>query len=504
MTKPALSLSPAVSPESSSPGWVGTGIAGLDDVLGGGLPAHHVYLVVGDPGVGKTTLALQFLLEGVRRGESCLYITLSETQAELKTVAASHRWNLGKLNIFELTALEQKVRAETQNTFYMPSEVELSETVASLLQEIDKRAPQRVVFDSMAEIRLLAENPLRYRREILALKQFFIGRHTTALLIDDRTAESQDSQLRTLAHGVVELEQIHPKYGSERRRLRVTKLRGVRYRGGNHDYTIETGGLVVYPRLVASEHRGDVTDSVISSGLPALDALLDKGLNRGTSTLFLGGAGTGKSVLCSQYAVAAAQRGERTTLFLFDERLETFLLRSRNLRLPVDEAMKSGLLTVLQIDPSEKSPGEFTHMVRSAAENGAKLIVVDSVNGYFRSMPEERYLLVHLHELLSYLGQKGITTLFTMAQHGLIGAGIEAPTDLSYLADTVILLRYFEVAGEVKKSIAVVKKRTGMHENTIREFEISAEGTRVGPPLTGFQGVLTGVPEFLGKREDLI
>ncbi|HYE98143.1 MAG TPA: ATPase domain-containing protein, partial [Planctomycetota bacterium] len=487
MTKQDTRDAPATGrpPAPPSAGLIGTGIAGLDDVLGGGLPPHHVYLVAGDPGVGKTTLALQFLLEGVRRGETGLYITLSETQEELKAVAASHRWDLGRLGIFELTALEQKVRTEAQNTFYLPSEIELSKTVTGLLQEIERRAPQRVVFDSMAEIRLLAENPLRYRREILALKQFFIGRHTTALLIDDRTSEAQDSQLRTLAHGVIELEQLHPEYGAEKRRLRVTKLRGVRYRGGHHDYSIQTGGLVVYPRLVASEHRGDLTDTLISSGLPALDTLLGEGLNRGTSTLLLGGAGTGKSVLCSQYAVAAADRGERTSVFLFDERYETFLLRSRNLRMPVDDRIRAGKMTVHQIDPSEKSPGEFSTMVREAVEGGSKLVVIDSVNGYIRAMPEERYLLVHLHELLSYLGQKGVTTLFTLAQHGLVASDMSAPTDLSYLADTVVLLRYFEIAGEVKKSIAIVKKRTGRHENSIREFEITADGIHVGPPLKG-------------------
>lgn len=476
----------------------------MDDVLGGGLPAHHVYLVAGDPGVGKTTLALQFLLEGARRGESGLYITLSETHAELRAVAASHRWNLDSIGIIELTALEQKIRTEAQNTFYPPSEVELSKTVTGLLEEIEKRRPQRVVLDSMAEIRLLAESPLRYRREILALKQFFIGRQTTAVLIDNRTSEAQDSQMRTLAHGVIELEQLHPEYGPERRRLRVTKLRGMRYRGGHHDYAIVTGGLAVFPRLVALEHRGEPADDRLPSGLPALDALLGRGIDRGTSALFLGGAGTGKSVLCSQYVLAAARRGERSAVFLFDERLDAFLMRSRSLKLPVDEAMRSGLLKVRQIDPSEKSPGEFGTMVRQAVDDGATLVVIDSVNGYIRAMPEERYVLVHLHEILSYLGQKGVTTLFTIAQHGLVGADVSAPADLSYLADTVILMRYFEVAGSVRKSIAIVKKRTGAHENSIREFEISPEAVRVGPPLKAFHGVLTGVPRFLGAREDLI
>jgi circadian clock protein KaiC len=485
-----------------------TGISGLDDILGGGFPKTRLYLVEGDPGSGKTTLALQFLLEGIRLGESGLYVTLSETKDELLAVAASHGWSLDNVTIHELALPEEKLTPGGHYTFFHPSEVELGGTTKSILAEVERVKPVRVVFDSLSEMRLLARDPLKYRRQILGLKQFFIGRNCTVLLLDDRTSTDGDLQLQSLAHGVVMLEQLSPLYGAERRRLRVIKMRGVRFRGGYHDFTIERGGLHVYPRLIAAEHSDkDLRKSYVrpktSTGLPELDQLLGGGLTMGTSTLIIGPAGCGKSAFATQHASAAAERGQKTAFFAFDEGLQTLLERSEAIGSKLPQYVKEGLITLKQIDPAERSPGEFVYLVRRAVEDGASIVVIDSLNGYLNSMPEEKFLVIQLHELLSYLNQKGVVTILVVAQHGMVGTAMQAPVDISYLADTVVLLRYYEAMGHVKKAISVVKRRTGDHEATIREYTLSASGMEVGQPLKNFQGVLTGVPQILSVEGTL-
>jgi circadian clock protein KaiC len=472
-----------------------TGIAGLDNILGGGLVRDRLYLLQGDPGSGKTTLALQYLLEGLRQGEKGLYVTLSETTEELTAVAQSHGWSLDNLEIVELVASETDLAGDTQVTMYHPSEVELSETTRVVLEAVERVNPSRVVFDSLSEMRLLAQNSLRYRRQILALKQFFIGRRCTVLLLDDRTAEGSDTQLQSIAHGVISLEQLAPEYGAERRRVRIMKLRGTSYRGGYHDFCIKAGGLEVYPRLVAAEHKTAFEKARIASGVPRLDALLGGGPDRGTSTLLLGPAGSGKSTVAVQYAAAAAGRGEHAVIFAFDESCATLEARTAALGVRLEQGSKAGQVKVHQIDPAEVSPGQFAYMVREAVERDhAKVIVIDSLNGYLNAMPEENFLTLQLHELLSYLGRQGVTTMMVVAQHGLMGSAMQTPVDTSYLADSVVLFRYFESRGTVRKAVSVVKKRSGAHEDTIRELRLDSSGIHLSEPLTQFHGILTGVP----------
>jgi circadian clock protein KaiC len=472
-----------------------TGIKGLDDILGGGLVRDRLYLVDGDPGAGKTTLALQYLLEGAARGEKCLYVTLSETKEELTASAHSHGWSLDALELVELIASEKDLAGDTHVTMYHPSEVELSETTRSVLDAVERVNPTRVVFDSLSELRLLAQNSLRYRRQILALKQFFIGRRCTVMLLDDKTSEGSDTQLQSIAHGVLSLEQLAPLYGAERRRLRVMKLRGTSYRGGYHDFCIKRGGLEVYPRLIAAEHLQPFDRSAIASGVARLDALLGGGPDRGTSTLLLGPAGSGKSTIAVQYAVAAASRGDHAVVFIFDESAETLAVRTASLGIRLRQGSGPGEVRVQQIDPAEVTPGQFAHMVRDAVEREqARVVVIDSLNGYLNAMPEESFLTIQLHELLTYLGRQGVTTLMVVAQHGLMGSGMQTPVDTSYLADCVVLLRYFESRGSVKKAISVVKKRSGSHEDTIRELRFDGKGIHLSEPLAQFQGILTGVP----------
>jgi circadian clock protein KaiC len=471
-----------------------TGIQGLDDVLGGGLTKNRIYLVMGDPGVGKTTLGLHFLLEGRRLGERVLYIALSETREEIEAVAESHGWSLDGVDIFEYSAAN-RLDDSDETTLFHPSEVELGEATRTMLAAVERVKPQRVVIDSLAELRLLAQNALRYRRQILGLKQYFAGRKATVLLLDDRDAASGDMQLLTLAHGVLLLEQLAPDYGPERRRLRVSKLRGVKYRGGFHDVTIRTGGLVVFPRLVAAEHKPEPKHGRIESGIEAIDALLGGGLDRGTSTLLMGPAGAGKSSLASQYAVAAAERGENVAMFLFDESRSTLLTRCDGVNIRLAGQIESGRVLVQQIDPAEVPPGEFVQRVREQVEQrNITVLVIDSLNGYLNAMPEERFLIIHMHELLTYLGQHGVATLLVVAQHGMVGSSMMTPIDVSYLADSVILLRYFELSGELRKAVSVVKKRSGAHEKAIRPFVIGPEGLMVGPPLSEFRGILSGTP----------
>jgi circadian clock protein KaiC len=473
-----------------------TGIEGLDYILLGGFPRNHVYLLQGDPGVGKTTLGLQFLLEGARHGEKGLYITLSETRSELEAVARSHHWDLTGVEVYEHLIGEQSLTEDDTTVFY-PAEVELGQTVKALLESVERVQPSRVVLDSLSEIRLLAQSTLRYRKQILALKQFFAARNMTVLMLDDRTAEFNDLQLQSVPHGVVELERVTPMYGSARRRLQLVKVRGLNFRDGYHDFNIRTGGIIVYPRLVAAdEHHGYEQMETVGSDVPALDAMLGGGLDRGTSTLIMGPAGCGKSALSTQYVIGAAERGEKAAMFIFEESAASLYNRSHSLGMPLRKHVDAGLISVRQVDPAQLQPGEFVHLVRESVESGVRVLVIDSLNGYLNAVPEEKFLLLHLHELLSYLGQNGIATILVFAQHGLVGTNMHAPVDVSYLADCVVLLRYFESKGRIRKAVSVVKKRGGIHDTAIRDFTMSSKGLAIGPALDDFRGVLTGVPTF--------
>jgi circadian clock protein KaiC len=481
---------------------VPTGIAGLDDILAGGLPRNRIHLIQGDPGTGKTTLALQFLLAGIAHGERGLYVTLSETDEEIRAVAESHGWSLDALSLCELSSVEASLKGNDENTLFNASDVELHETTSHLLKEVERVAPVRVVFDSLSELRLMAQSPLRYRRQILALKQFFAGRKCTVLLLDDRTSQPDDLQLQSLAHGVVLLEQNLPLYGAERRRLRVLKMRGVKFRGGYHDFQVLTGGLHVYPRLVASEYSAAQHPGHVTSGTPPLDRLLGGGLDRGTSTLIMGPAGSGKTVLASRVVDSASARGETCAMFTFEERAETLFKRCAALGIDLRAHVDAKRLQVHPIHPAEVSPGHFDFIVREAVEkSAAKVIVLDSLNGYLKAMAEERFLALQMHELLTYLGRRGVVTLLIVAQQGMLGA--TTPVDVSYLADTVVLLRFFEAAGKVRRAISVTKRRAGAHEDTIRELTLGDGGIHVGRPLTDFHGVLTGVPTYTGRVEQL-
>jgi circadian clock protein KaiC len=489
---------------SSSPDLAKTGVFGLDQILNGGLPRNHLYLIDGQPGTGKTTLALQYLLEGVSLGEPGLYVTLSESRQELEDVAASHGWTLDGVDIFELAA-DRPQEVEAGYTLFHPAEVELQQTMDAVLGKIERTNPIRVVFDSLSEMRLLAREPLRFRRQILALKQFFSTREGTVLLLDDKTSPGDDLQLHSLAHGVIVLEHVALEYGSERRRLQVTKIRGARFRGGYHDFRIATGGLQVYPRILHDVPRGDFTSKILESGNERFDALLGGGLTCGTSLLITGAAGTGKSVLCTQYAHASVSRGEQVLFYLFDERLSTFKLRTRALGMDVDAALESGQLHIQQVEPTELSPGEFASQVVTAVEkHNITLVVIDSINGYMQSMPEERLLPIQVHELLSFLSNNGVTCIMTLVQHGIFGNPVDEAAEVSYLADTVILMRYFEVHGSVRQAVSVVKKRSGDHERTIRECRVAHGGLNVGAPLRDFQGVLTGIPNYVGNTVPLM
>ena len=484
-----------------------SGIEGLDEILCGGLPRDCFYLIQGDPGSGKTTLALQFLLEGIRKGEKVFYITLSETRKELVQVARSHGWSLDEIPLLELSAIESVLQPEMQTTVFHPAEMELNKVTELLLDEASKNRPLRVVFDSLSEFRLMAETPLRYRRALLRLKQEFGAYRSTVLLLDDkmdRTGTGVDPHVLSLTHGVIEMEQFSPDYGVSRRRLRVTKMRGVKFCGGYHDYVIETGGLEVFPRLVASDYHKDFKREPVSSGLKELDALFGGGLDRGTTTLLLGPAGTGKSTLALQFATQMAANGERSMIFAFDETVEILCARGEALGFPVYPAIEKKLITVRQVDPAELSPGEFAVRVRKGVEAGCKLVVIDSLNGYLNAMPGEKYMFNQLHELSGYLNQQGVITILILAQHGVAGA-LEAPVDLSYLCDMLVNLSYFEAGGEVRQSVAVIKKRSGFHEKTIREYKVeSGQGIRIGRALTEFSGILSGAPIFHGDKEQIL
>ena len=480
------------------PAPVRTGIEGLDAVLGGGLIPNRVYLVEGDPGAGKTTLALQFLIAAARQGEKCLFVTLSESEDELRAVAESHGWSLDGVHILEVIASEESLTPDSRYTMYHPSEVELSATTKKVLDQARQIRPTRVVFDSLSELRLLAESPLRYRRQILALKQHFSRQACTVLMVDDRTSEQSDMQLHSVVHGVIRLDSTAAEYGTLRRRLSVRKLRGRAFREGYHDCVIRRGGLTIFPRLIAAEHQVTYEREPVPSGLDRLDSLLGGGLTRGTSSLITGPAGSGKSSLATLYAHTAASQGKHVAMFLFDEALLTLKQRAEGLGLDLRPLIDNGTVSVRQIDPAELSPGEFSHLVRTAVEvNDASIVVIDSLTGYMNAMPSERFLSLHLHELLSYLGQRGVTTILLLTQHGMTDGSPTSTIDTSYLADTVLLLRYFEHFGEVRQALSVIKKRTGKHERTIRELSMNGE-IAIGEPLRDFHGVFSGAPEYVG------
>jgi circadian clock protein KaiC len=479
---------------------ISTGSDGLDDILGGGFDGNRMYLYEGRPGTGKTTIALQFLLKGAWNGERVLYITLSETKRELDLVARRHGWSLDGVDIFELVPPETTLDPERELTVFHPAEIELGETTGLIFKEVERVNPARVVLDSLSELRLLAQNPLRYRRQVLALKHFFSSRNCTVVLLDDLSSSQDDLQLHSIAHGVVMLEHLAIDYGAERRRLRVVKMRGMPFRGGFHDFTIEKGGLKIFPRLIAAEHHKAFVGEFVPSGNPKLDQMLGGGLERGTNALLIGAAGVGKSSVALTYAIAAAERGEHAVFFAFDEGRGTVEARARTLGLQLEKHVRSGLVRFQQVDPAELSPGEFAANVRNSVEvDGARLVIIDSLNGYLNAMPDERFLVLQMHELLTYLGQQGVLTILVLAQHGMVGP-MDTPLDISYLSDAVLMLRYFELAGTVRRALSVVKKRSGHHEHTIREFRLSRAGISLGPPLKEFSGIFSGNPRFTGTH----
>ncbi|MFL6844694.1 MAG: ATPase domain-containing protein [Allosphingosinicella sp.] len=474
------------------------GIGGLDDVTRGGLARGRVFLLEGSPGTGKTTIATQFLMTGAAAGERCLYITLSESVPELHEGARSHGWSLDGIDVFELTPPESLLDEEQQQSLLYSSDLELGETTRRIFEAVERVKPQRLVIDSLSEIRLLAQSSLRYRRQVLALKHYLTRQDATVLMLDDLTSESHDKTVHSVAHGVIRLEELSPDYGAERRRMRIVKYRGRHFRGGHHDFAIKQDGVRVFPRLVSAEHRSGFKRDVLKSDSPAFDALLGGGVERGSSVLILGPAGTGKSLMALTFVVAAAKRGETSAMFVFDEEMGLLFDRAKGLGIDLQALVDKGSLFIEQVDAAELSPGEFTERVRWCVENhGVRTVIIDSLNGYQAAMPEEKALILHIHELLQYLNRRGATTFLTVAQHGLVG-DMKAPVDVTYLADTVILLRYFEALGRVRRAVSVIKKRTSAHEDTIREYRISSDGLAVGEPIVNFQGVLRGVPEYLG------
>ncbi len=478
---------------------VNTGVTGLDDILSGGLPSGQMYLLEGTPGTGKTTLAMQFIRTGLLAGENALYITLSESKRELESSALSHGWTADQLHIAEFIPEEATLRPDQQYTVFHPSEIELVSTIHRLTELIEQERPARLVIDSLSELRLLSADTMRYRRQLLALKQFFAGRETTVLLLDDRSAEGSDMQLQSIAHGVLRLNKVQRSYGVTRRQIEIVKLRGSAFREGFHDYTIEPGGVHIYPRLIANEHDASFQNERVKSGITALDDMFGGGINRGSSTLLVGPTGAGKSTLAMQYAHAAAKRGDRAIVYAFDEVLRTAQDRAEAMGIPVREEIAKGTLAMSQVDPAELSPGEFAWQIRrDVEEKDTRVVVIDSLNGFLNSMPGERDLILHLHELIAFLNQKGVISFLILTQHGLVGT-MTSEIDVSYLADTVVLLRYFESEGAIRQVVSILKQRSGQHERTLRDFALRPTGIEVGEPLARFRGVLTGVPEVLGE-----
>ncbi|HEY0326555.1 MAG TPA: ATPase domain-containing protein [Allosphingosinicella sp.] len=480
-------------------GPVSTGLPPLDYILAGGFAANRLHLVEGEPGSGKTTLGLQFLLEGKAKGERCLYITLSESRAELLHVAGTHGWDLDGIEIFELVPPELSLDPQREQSIVYASDLELGETVRMVMEEIERVAPTRVVFDSLSEIRLLSQGKLRFRRQVLALKHYFAKYRCTVVCLDDLTLTEDDLSLHSLAHGVLRLEQQAVGYGAERRRMRVWKMRGRAFRGGFHDLLICQGGLEIFPRLVAAAHPDEgIVERCASSGIGELDNLVGGGLDYGTSTLIIGPSGSGKSTLALQYVHTLLSKGERALVVSFDETHRIFHARAAGLGMNLAPFEEQGLLTVRQVDPAEMSPGELASIIRREVDAGASAVVLDSLSGYQHAMADEQHMLLQMHEILTYLNQQGILTLLILAQAGMVGQ-MQSPVDLTYLSDNVLLLRFFETEGEIRRALSVIKKRTGAHESTIRELKIDADGIQVGPQLEGFRGVLTGVPVFEGR-----
>jgi circadian clock protein KaiC len=501
-----MSPSPERVGIAPSPERITTGIAGLDAVLGGGLPAGHNYLIEGESGAGKSTIGLQFLLAGRARGEKCLWITLSETERELHEIARSHGWDLEGIDVLNLFVSQEMLNSQERYTFFSPADVELNDTTSAILEKVKAVRPSRVVFDPFSDIRHLARDVLAYRRQILALRDFFSEQGCTVLLMQEMTRGMPgDIQAEALTHGYITLHQESPEYGGQRRRLRVHKMRGMPFRDGYHDFSIQTGGIAVYPRLVAGEHFDELPEVTVSSGIPELDALLGGGCERGSSLLIMGAAGVGKSALATRYTTAAAERGERTLFFLFDETIRAFKARSAKLGLALAPHLNTGIIRLRQVDSAEFSPGQFAHYVMDAVDKeGVQNVVIDSLSGYLSAMPEERFLSTHVHELLTFLSYRNVLTILTLAQHGVVGERVESPVDISYLADTVLLLRYFEAFGQVRRALSVVKKRSGPHEPALREMLIRPnQGVTVGEPLVQFQGVLSGRPTYVGEESPL-
>lgn len=481
-----------------------TGVPGLDEILGGGLPRNHLFLLQGRPGTGKTTLALQFLLEGTRRGEKSLYITFSETKLELEAVAHSHGWDLSAVSILELSAIRAAVGQAPQTTLFHPSEIELSKTIEVVLAKIIEVQPDRIVFDSVSELRLLADSSLRYRRQMLSFKEFFVGRGSTVIFLDDLTTEAGDVHVQSIVHGVLLLEKFRASYGVERRQFHIVKLRGVEFRGGTHDYLIRKGGICIFPRLVAGQNITSFKRETLPMGVPAFDSLIGGGFDRGTSNLILGPAGTGKSTLTMSFALASAQRGERVSIYNFEESLSNYMARAASLGLNLEKFVADGKIRLRKIDPAELTPGQFTSLLREATMvDRADVIIIDSLNGYIHAMPEREFLLLQLHELLALLSGRGVVTLMILAQAGIMGS-MQTPLDLTYLADTVIVTRFFEAFGRMKKAISVIKKRTGVHEESLRELRIGPGGIVVGPVLADFSGIFTGIPRYMGASENIM
>jgi circadian clock protein KaiC len=483
-------------------GPVSSGLQTLDYILAGGFAARRIHLIEGEPGAGKTTLGMQFLLEGRRMGERCLYITLSESKEELTHVAETHGWDLDGLDIFELVPPELSLDQEREQSIVYASDLELGETVQMVKDVVERIAPTRVVFDSLSEIRLLAQGALRFRRQVLALKHFFAQHGCTVLFLDDLTEMIDDLSLHSLAHGVVRLEQLAMTYGAERRRLRVHKMRARQFHGGYHDFVIRAGGLKIFPRLVASDHPDAGHEwKQGKSGIATLDELASGGLDYGTSTLIIGPSGTGKSTLGLRYAYQALQEGEKALVISFDETRGVFERRASGLGMDTAPFARDGRFSFRQVDPAELSPGELTGIIREQVEDeGFTVVVLDSLSGYQQAMPEEQFLLLQMHEILTYLNQQHVLTILILTQAGMIGQ-MQSPLDLTYLSDTVLLLRYFEAEGEIRRSVSIVKKRTGRHESTIREYRIADGGIQVGPRLDGFRGVLTGTPVYEGREQ---
>lgn len=487
---------------SSTNAFLSSGVSGLDEVLQGGFTRDRLYLVEGAPGSGKTTMALQFLLEGAKRGETVLYVTLSETVVELKAVAAAHGWSLDGVHIEEVIPSESILNPEEQYSIFHPSDIEMGATTKGILSAVETLRPTRVVLDSLSELQLLASTTLLYRRQVLALKQFFASRSCTTIFLDDRTVGDDDLQTRSIAHGVITLERMATDYGGTRRRLEVLKYRGIAFREGRHDYKIQYGGLVVYPRLIASESREMTSRAQFSSGISELDSLLGGGIEEGSSTLIAGPPGTGKSTLASQFVMACLAREHRAAMFVFEESASNLLNRADKVGIDLRSYLASQKLTLRQVDPAQLTPGEFICLVCDAADQGAKVIVIDSLNGFLQSMPSEKMLATHMHELLTYLGQRGVVTILVGVQQGMFGGNMSTQVDASYIADNVVLLRYFEAVGEVQQAISIFKKRGSQHERTIRRISISSAGIEIGPVLRQFHGILTGVPRLVGDHED--